>query len=52
MVPQHLNDEKKNAKEHNIAIKEYRFLKNQAVISIDKGNDLDLVKNLQREQEK
>ena len=47
-----LNDEKKNAKEHNIEIKEYRFLKNQTVILIDRGNDLDLVKKLEREEQK
>jgi len=47
-----LGDEKKLSKEHNMTIKEYKFLKNQAVILIEKGNDLDfLIKNLQREEQ-
>lgn len=45
-----LGDEKKNAKEHNITIKEYMFLKNQTIILIEKGNGLDLIKDLQREE--
>lgn len=45
-----LGDEKKLSKEHNMTIKEYKFLKNQTVILIEKGEDLDLlIKNLQRE---
>jgi len=45
-----LDDEKKLSKEHNMAIKEYKFLKNETVILIEKGNDLNfLIKNLQRE---
>lgn len=45
-----LGDEKKLSKEHNITIKEYKFLRNQAIIFIEKGNDLDfLIKNLQGE---
>ena len=45
-----LDDEEKLTKMHNITIKEYKFLKNQAVILIEKGNDLNcLVKSLQRE---
>lgn len=47
-----LGDDKKLSKEHNMPIKEYKFLKNQAVIFIEKGNGLDLlIKNLQREGE-
>jgi len=47
-----LDDEKKLSKEHNVTIKEYKFLKNQAVILIEKGEGLDfLIKNLQREGE-
>lgn len=45
-----LKDEKKLSKEHNMTIREYKFLKNQTVILIEKGTDLDfLVKNLQQE---
>lgn len=45
-----LGDEKKLSKEHNMPMKEYKFLKNQTVILIEKGNDLKfLIKNLQRE---
>ena len=45
-----LGDEKKLSKEHNITINEYKFLRNQAMILIEKGNGLDfLIKNLQRE---
>ena len=45
-----LDDEKKLSKEHNVTIKEYKFLKNKAVILIEKGNGLGfLIKNLQRE---
>jgi len=45
-----LDDEKKLSKEHNMTLKEYKFLRNQTVILIEKGDDLDfLFKNLQRE---
>lgn len=43
-----LGDEKKLSKEHNMTIKEYKFLKNQVVILIEKGKGLS-IKNLQRE---
>jgi len=47
-----LDDEKKLSKEHNMIIKEYKFLRNQTVILIEKGNGLDfLIKNLQREEQ-
>jgi hypothetical protein len=45
-----LDDEKKLSKEHNMTLKEYKFLRNQTVILIEKGNGLDLLfKNLQKE---
>ena len=45
-----LDDEKKLSKEHNMTIKEYKFLKNQTVILIEKRDDLNfLIKKLERE---
>jgi len=45
-----LDDEKKLSKEQNMTIKEYKFLKNQTVILIEEGKDLNiLIQNLQKE---
>ena len=47
-----LDHEKKVSKELNLTVKEYKFLKNQVVILIEEGKDLDfLIKNLQRERQ-
>jgi len=47
-----LDNDKKLSKEHNMTIKEYHFLKNQAVILIENGSNIDfLIKKLQKKKE-
>jgi len=38
-----LDKEKKLSKEHNMTVEEYRFIKNQTIILIEKGTDTDLL---------
>ena len=47
-----LDKEKKLSKEHNMTIEEYRFIKNQTIILIEKGDDVDsLIRKLRKKKE-